>query len=236
MLHLPRADRRRALRHRRRRGRARRPARRLGRRDDPGASTSPGSASCWPRTSPWSPRGSTARRWSTTGPSCAAGSRPPYAGPSACCPAARPVLGMADVVVLNDPLTSQGSNNATKSASFYLEAINAHDGAFDARWMQRTFDNFWRGWAHWATQWTNSWLQPAAPHQRAVIDAAPTHPSVAETDRGRLRRRPAVQPVVVRPRRRRRRSSPPQRRRRGPASTRATCDGRWASTPPASPS
>src|SRR6476620_8437575 len=96
-------------------------------------------------------------------------------------PSGAPVLGMADVVVLNDPLTSQGSNNATKSASFYLEAINAHESAFDAPWMQRTFDNFWRGWAHWATQWTNSWLRPATPHRRAVIEPATAHPSAAET-------------------------------------------------------
>ena len=95
-------------------------------------------------------------------------------------PSGASVLGMADVVVLNDPLTSQGSNNATKSASFYLEAITAHRGAFDAAWMQRTFDNFWRGWAQWATEWTNSWLQPALPHQRAVVDAAAKHPAVAE--------------------------------------------------------
>ncbi len=94
-------------------------------------------------------------------------------------PSGAPVLGMADVVVLNDPLTSQGSNNATKSASFYLEAIAAHSGAFDAGWMQRTFDNFWRGWAHWATEWTNSWLRPALPHQRAVVDAAVRHPAIA---------------------------------------------------------
>jgi len=96
-------------------------------------------------------------------------------------PSGRPVLGMADVVVLNDPLTSQGSNNATKSASFYLEAITAHRGEFDAAWMGRTFDNFWRGWAQWATDWTNSWLRPAAAHQRMVVDAATTHPAVAET-------------------------------------------------------
>jgi flavin reductase (DIM6/NTAB) family NADH-FMN oxidoreductase RutF len=96
-------------------------------------------------------------------------------------PSGRPVLGMADVVVLNDPLTSQGSNNAIKSASFYLEAITAHDGEFDAAWMQRTFDNFWRGWAQWATDWTNSWLRPSLPHQRAVLDAASQHPSVAST-------------------------------------------------------
>jgi flavin reductase (DIM6/NTAB) family NADH-FMN oxidoreductase RutF len=95
-------------------------------------------------------------------------------------PSGAPVLGMADVVVLNDPLTSQGSNNATKSASFYLEAITAHGGTFDAGWMQRTFDNFWRGWAHWATEWTNSWLRPALPHQRAVVDAATRHPAIAD--------------------------------------------------------
>jgi flavin reductase (DIM6/NTAB) family NADH-FMN oxidoreductase RutF/2-polyprenyl-6-methoxyphenol hydroxylase-like FAD-dependent oxidoreductase len=96
-------------------------------------------------------------------------------------PSGAAVLGMADVVVVNDPLTSQGSNNATKSASFYLEAITAHEGPFDAAWMQRTFDNFWRGWAQWATEWTNSWLRPSAPHQRAVIEAATEHPAVAQT-------------------------------------------------------
>ena len=95
-------------------------------------------------------------------------------------PSGAAVLGMADVVVLNDPLTSQGSNNATKSASFYLQAILARDGELDAAWMQQTFDNFLRGWAKWATEWTNSWLQPALPHQRAVVDAAVRHPQVAE--------------------------------------------------------
>lgn len=100
--------------------------------------------------------------------------------PAGVLPSGAAVLGMADVVVLNDPLTSQGSNNATKSASFYLEAIAAHHGGFDADWMERTFDNFWRGWAQWATEWTNSWLRPPEPHQRAVVDAAVRHPAIAE--------------------------------------------------------
>jgi len=100
--------------------------------------------------------------------------RPVGVLPSGAC-----VLGMADVVVLNDPLTSQGSNNAIKSASSYLEAITAHDGDYDPAWMRRTFDNFWNGWAQWATTWTNSWLQPASAHQRKVIDAAATHPAIA---------------------------------------------------------
>jgi flavin reductase (DIM6/NTAB) family NADH-FMN oxidoreductase RutF len=100
--------------------------------------------------------------------------------PAGVLPSGAVVLGMADVVVLNDPLTSQGANNAAKSASFYLEAIAAHHDAFDAGWMERTFDNYWRGWAQWATEWTNSWLQPARPHQRAVVDAAAQHPALAQ--------------------------------------------------------
>jgi flavin reductase (DIM6/NTAB) family NADH-FMN oxidoreductase RutF/2-polyprenyl-6-methoxyphenol hydroxylase-like FAD-dependent oxidoreductase len=99
--------------------------------------------------------------------------------PAGVLPSGAVVLGMADVVVLNDPLTSQGSNNAIKSASFYLSAITGHSGDLDAAWMQRTFDNYWRGWAQWATEWTNSWLQPALPHQCAVLDAAGRHPAVA---------------------------------------------------------
>ncbi len=100
--------------------------------------------------------------------------------PAGVLPSGAVVLGMADVVVLNDPLTSQGANNAIKSAAFYLDAITSHQGPLDAAWMEQTFENFWRGWAQWATQWTNSWLQPARPHQRAVLDAAARHPAVAE--------------------------------------------------------
>ena len=94
-------------------------------------------------------------------------------------PSGAHVLGMADVVVLNDPLTSQGANTAVKSAAFYLEAIDAHDQDFDAAWMQRTFDNFWRGWAQWVTVWTNSLLGPKGAHQHTVVDAAAQHPGVA---------------------------------------------------------
>jgi flavin reductase (DIM6/NTAB) family NADH-FMN oxidoreductase RutF len=95
-------------------------------------------------------------------------------------PSGRPVLGMADVVVLNDPLTSQGSNNAIKSAAFYREAVQAHDGPLDAAWMERTFENFWRGWAQWATVWTNSWLRPFTDHQRELLSAATARSGVAE--------------------------------------------------------
>lgn len=94
-------------------------------------------------------------------------------------PSGAPVLGMADVLVLNDPLTSQGANNAVKSAALYLDAIASCDGAFDAEWMQRTFDAYWRGWAQWATAWTNSLLRPLRDHQRRILDSAARTPGIA---------------------------------------------------------
>ena len=96
-------------------------------------------------------------------------------------PSGAVVLGMADVVVLNDPVTSQGANHAVKSASFYLDSILGHEGAYDAAWMEQTFDRFWRGWARFATRWTNDWLGPRSPQQREVLAAAARLPGVAET-------------------------------------------------------
>ena len=95
-------------------------------------------------------------------------------------PSGAAVLGMADVVVLNDPVTSQGANHAVKSASFYLDSILGHEGEYDAAWMEQTFDRFWRGWARFATRWTNDWLEPRSPHQREVLAAAARLPGVAE--------------------------------------------------------
>lgn len=106
--------------------------------------------------------------------------RPVVRRPVGRLPDGSPVLGMADVVVLNDPVTSQGANNAIKSAASYLEAVNAHDGPLDEAWMQRTFDRFWRGWAQWATTWTDSWLQPRQEHQWRVLQLAADHPAVAD--------------------------------------------------------
>ena len=61
--------------------------------------------------------------------------------PIAHLPSGKAVFGMADVVVLNDPITGQGSNNASKCAKIYLDAIIAQgDKPFDQAWMQATFD------------------------------------------------------------------------------------------------
>jgi flavin reductase (DIM6/NTAB) family NADH-FMN oxidoreductase RutF/2-polyprenyl-6-methoxyphenol hydroxylase-like FAD-dependent oxidoreductase len=102
--------------------------------------------------------------------------------PVARLPSGAPVLAMADAAVLNDPITGQGSNNAAKCAEIYLERIAAHgDDAFDERWMQQTFDRYWRGYAQWVVAWTNAVLAPPQPHVLRLLEAAQEVPPLAET-------------------------------------------------------
>lgn len=82
-------------------------------------------------------------------------------------PSGKPVLGLADAVVLNDPIVGQGSNNAVKAVAIYLDAIvQRGDAPFDPSWMTATFETaFQRVQA--STDWTNMILMPPPPH---VID------------------------------------------------------------------
>jgi hypothetical protein len=94
-------------------------------------------------------------------------------------PSGNVVFGMADVVVANDPITGQGSNNACHCAQTYLTEMLAHDGAFDRAWMERTFEKYWE-YAQHVTNWTNAMLQPPPPHVLEIIGAASQHPVVAK--------------------------------------------------------
>jgi flavin reductase (DIM6/NTAB) family NADH-FMN oxidoreductase RutF len=90
-----------------------------------------------------------------------------------------PILGMADAVVLNDPITGQGSNNAARCAEIYLDAIlERGNGPADAAWMQQTFDRYWTGYAKWVTEWTNLLLKPPA-HVLRLLDCAGKNPAIA---------------------------------------------------------
>ena len=102
--------------------------------------------------------------------------------PVASLPSGAQVLGLADAVVLNDPLTGQGSNNAAKAASFYLDSITGQGAdEFTAEWMTRTFENYWRGWAQWVVAWTNSLLAPPHEHVSTLLAAAAEVPGIAAT-------------------------------------------------------
>jgi len=92
--------------------------------------------------------------------------------PVATLPSGKPVLGMADAVVLNDPLTGQGSNNAARCAEIYLESILEHGpGPAEPAWMEQTFERYWTGYAKWVVEWTNLLLRPK-PHVMKLLDCA----------------------------------------------------------------
>jgi flavin reductase (DIM6/NTAB) family NADH-FMN oxidoreductase RutF len=94
-------------------------------------------------------------------------------------PSGRKVLGMADAIVLNDPITGQGSNNAARCADIYLESI-LERGERDTTpdWMAETFDRYWTGYGRWVTEWTNLLLRPPA-HVIQLMDCASKIPTVA---------------------------------------------------------
>jgi hypothetical protein len=87
-------------------------------------------------------------------------------------PSGKPVLGLADTVVLNDPVLGQGSNNAIKAAAIYLDAIvRRADAPFGAAWMNATFEQALRR-VEASTAWTNMMLQPPPPHAVELLARA----------------------------------------------------------------
>jgi hypothetical protein len=95
-------------------------------------------------------------------------------------PSGGAVLGVADVVVANDPITGQGSNNAARCAASYLADIVAHgDRPFDREWMESTFEHYW-SLAAPVTKWTNAMLGPPPEHVLGLIGAAGVLQPVAD--------------------------------------------------------
>ena len=100
--------------------------------------------------------------------------------PVARLPSGALILGIADAVVLNDPITGQGSNNAAKAARIYLKRIlDNGNKPFDGAWMQQTFDDYW-AYAQFVTGWTNAMLQPPPPHVINILVAAQSKPKVGK--------------------------------------------------------
>lgn len=99
--------------------------------------------------------------------------------PVATLPSGAKVMGLADAVLLNDPITGQGSNNASKGAKVYLDSILARgDQPFDEEWMAATFERLW-SYAKWVVQWTNMLLTPPPEHVFRLMVAAQEKPRLA---------------------------------------------------------
>jgi 2-polyprenyl-6-methoxyphenol hydroxylase-like FAD-dependent oxidoreductase len=95
-------------------------------------------------------------------------------------PSGRLVMGMADAVMLNDPITGQGSNNAAKFAHAVETAIVAQgQAAFDERFMHDTFEGFWNSYGTHVSGWTNAMLAPPPEHVMRLLGSAAASPAVA---------------------------------------------------------
>ncbi|RLU99204.1 oxygenase [Streptomyces griseocarneus] len=90
------------------------------------------------------------------------------------------VLGVADTVVADDPVTGQGASSAAKCAAVYLASIvERGELPFDEAWMRATFDRHWAAARH-TTRWTNTMLAPPPVHVLDLMLAATGLPAVAD--------------------------------------------------------
>jgi len=132
------------------------------------------------RFTPWEYERATGVELTDAGATLTGRFTPTVRRPVAQLPSGGLVLGVADVVVANDPVTGQGSNSAAKCAAVYLASVLEHgERPFDEAWMQGAFDAFW-SLAEPATTWTNTVLVPPEDHVRALLEAGGTHPAVAD--------------------------------------------------------
>jgi 2-polyprenyl-6-methoxyphenol hydroxylase-like FAD-dependent oxidoreductase len=89
------------------------------------------------------------------------------------------VLALADAVVLNDPITGQGSNNASHSAALYHASIREHgDAQYDRAFMEQAFQRYW-DYAQYVTTWTNAMLGPPPQHVLDLLVAGNDNHEIA---------------------------------------------------------
>ncbi|MCY1032723.1 oxidoreductase [Corallococcus sp. BB11-1] len=97
-------------------------------------------------------------------------------------PSGRVVMGLGDVVMLNDPIAGQGLNSASKQAYSVTQAILAHgDQPFTPDWMEQTFEHFWRTEGQYITGFSNMLLQPPPAHLIQYLGAASKVPALGDT-------------------------------------------------------
>ena len=89
------------------------------------------------------------------------------------------VLGMADAVVANDPITAQGANMASLCADVYRRAIVDHGTRpFDEAFMRSAFAAYWRQ-ARQVTAWSRVMLS-GPPHVWELFRLAAGHQGTAD--------------------------------------------------------
>lgn len=108
------------------------------------------------------------------------GVKPEVRHPVATLASGREIMGLGDAVILNDPITGQGSGTAAKAADHYLTRIlERGDQPYDRTWMEQTFEDFYQNYAQFTCIWTNAMLAPPPEHVLNFLGAAQGVPSLA---------------------------------------------------------
>ncbi|MER5888570.1 styrene monooxygenase/indole monooxygenase family protein [Streptomyces sp. NPDC001941] len=132
------------------------------------------------RFTPWEYARATRVELTDAGGTLAGRYAPTVRNPIGRLPGGGAVLGVADVVVANDPITGQGSNSAAKCAASYLDSIvERGDKPFDEEWMGATFERYWDTARH-VTKWTTAMLGAPPEHVLNLFGAAGEVPAVAD--------------------------------------------------------
>jgi Styrene monooxygenase A putative substrate binding domain len=95
-------------------------------------------------------------------------------------PTGRPVLGIGDIVVTNDPVGAQGANLASKMAKFLAgRIVERASEPFDADWMQQQADDFWEQDARYSYSLSSLLLDVTEPCKELLV-AATTSQAIAD--------------------------------------------------------
>ncbi|MCP6762157.1 MAG: oxygenase [Fischerella sp. CENA71] len=108
-------------------------------------------------------------------------------------PSGATVMGIGDAVILHDPITGQGANNATKMAHLVKQRIIEHGNQhFDQSWMQRVFDEFWN-YARYTHAFTDCLLTPP-DYLQDIMVAMSENPEVTKDYLNGLNHPPSLSP------------------------------------------
>jgi 2-polyprenyl-6-methoxyphenol hydroxylase-like FAD-dependent oxidoreductase len=80
------------------------------------------------------------------------------------------VGAIGDTAIIFDPIAGQGAQNVSIQVAALVKAAKAHNGVFDADWIERQFDAHWEKHGHGATEATRLYLgDPKYAAQSAAL-------------------------------------------------------------------
>lgn len=91
--------------------------------------------------------------------------------PTTTLPNGTTVMALGDAAITNDPVTGQGSNNATMHAWKAFQMMKDHDGPWDEDFGDAVFESHWEEYGKDVTRWTNM-LLGEPPEQVVKLFAA----------------------------------------------------------------